>query len=177
MTLEELNAMPAAEFVATLGGLFEHSPWVAEGIVAARPFENAQALLEAMRQVVARAGPEAQLRLIRAHPKLGNRGPRPQQLTAASTQEQRRAGLEACTPFQYAQLERLNDEYFEKFGFPFILAVRGHTPESILEQCTERLERGASSERAAALTQIGLIAGYRLADLLAPPSAASAPDD
>jgi 2-oxo-4-hydroxy-4-carboxy-5-ureidoimidazoline decarboxylase len=177
VTLEELNTMPPPEFVATLGGLFEHSPWVAEGVVSARPFDTAQALLEAMRQVVSRAGPEVQLRLIRAHPKLGNRGPKPQQLTAASTHEQRRAGLEACTPWQYAQLERLNADYFEKFGFPFILAVRGHTPESILEQCAERLERGATSERAAALIQIGLIAGYRLAELLAPPPLPSGPED
>jgi OHCU decarboxylase len=169
VTLGELNELPAPEFVATLGGLFEHSPWVAEGVVAARPFDTAQRLLDAMRQVVARASPEAQMRLIQAHPRLGNRGPQPQVLTAASSQEQRRAGLEACTPWQYAQLERLNDDYFEKFGFPFILAVRGHTPESILEQCTERLERDAVTEQAAALTQIGLIAGYRLAQLLAPP--------
>jgi 2-oxo-4-hydroxy-4-carboxy-5-ureidoimidazoline decarboxylase len=176
VTLEELNVLPAPEFVATLGGLFEHSPWVAEGVVASRPFATAQRLLEAMRQVVARAGAEAQMRLILAHPRLGNRGPKPQLLTADSAQEQRRAGLEACSPWQYAQLERLNAAYFEKFGFPFILAVRGHTPESILEQCTERLERDAASERSAALTQIGLIAGYRLAQLLAPP-AMSGPED
>jgi OHCU decarboxylase len=168
MTLAELNAMSAPEFVASLGGLFEHSPWVAEGVVAARPFDTAQRLLEAMRQCVARAGPKAQMQLILAHPRLGNRGPKPQVLTAASSQEQQRAGLEACTPWQYAQLERLNAAYFEKFGFPFILAVRGHTPESILEQCSERLERDAASEQAAALKQIGLIAGYRLAQLLEP---------
>ena len=125
MTLAELNAMSAPEFVASLGGLFEHSPWVPERVAPMRPF-------------------------------------------AASSQEQQRAGLEACTPWQYAQLERLNAAYFEKFGFPFILAVRGHTPESILEQCSERLERDAASEQAAALKQIGLIAGYRLAQLLEP---------
>jgi OHCU decarboxylase len=176
MTLTELNAMSAPEFVAALGGLFEHSPWVAEGVVAARPFDTAQGLLDAMRAVVAKAGAEMQMRLILAHPRLGNRGPKPQVLTAASSQEQRRAGLEACSPFQYAQLERLNEAYFEKFRFPFILAVRGHTPESILEQCAERLERSAATEQAAALRQIGLIAGYRLAQLLAP-AAASGPED
>jgi OHCU decarboxylase len=176
MTLEELNVMSAPAFVAALGGLFEHSPWVAEGVVAARPFETAQELLAAMRGMVAKAGAQMQMRLILAHPRLGNRGPKPQLLTAASSQEQRRAGLEACTPFQYAQLERLNEAYYEKFGFPFILAVRGHTPESILEQCTERLERDAASEQAAALTQIGLIAGYRLAQLLAPPAATGLED-
>jgi OHCU decarboxylase len=176
VTLEELNAMSAPAFVAALGALFEHSPWVAEGVVAARPFETAQGLLAAMRGVVAKAGAQMQMRLILAHPRLGNQGPKPQLLTAASSQEQRRAGLEACTPFQYAQLERLNEAYFEKFGFPFILAVRGHTPESILEQCTERLERDAASEQAAALTQIGLIAGYRLAQLLAPPAATGLED-
>jgi 2-oxo-4-hydroxy-4-carboxy-5-ureidoimidazoline decarboxylase len=174
VTLTELNAMPAPDFVAALGGLFEHSPWVAEGVVKARPFATAQRLLDAMRQVVARSGESLQMQLILAHPKLGNRGPKPQVLTDASNREQRRAGLEACSPFQYAQLERLNGEYFDKFGFPFILAVRGHTPESILEQCTERLERDAISEREEALKQIGLIAGYRLAELLAPPDTGAA---
>jgi OHCU decarboxylase len=168
VTLAELNVLPAPAFVASLGGIFEHSPWVAEGVAAARPFATAQQLLDAMRKVVAQSGSAAQMRLILAHPRLGNRGPKPQMLTAASTQEQRRAGLEACTDEQYAQLEQLNRAYFEKFGFPFILAVRGHTPESILEQCSERLEGDAASEQAAALRQIGLIAGYRLAELLAP---------
>jgi len=174
VTLTELNAMPAPAFVTTLGGLFEHSPWVAEGVVAARPFATAQRLLDAMRQVVARSGSDAQMRLILAHPRLGNKGPRPQVLTVASTQEQRRAGLEACSAEQYAKLEQLNAAYFEKFGFPFILAVRGHTAKSILSQCSERLERDAVSEQAAALTQIGLIAGYRLAELLAPPETSDA---
>jgi OHCU decarboxylase len=168
MTLTELNALPAPAFVASLAGIFEHSPWVAEGVASARPFATAQQLLEAMRKVVAQSGAEAQMRLILAHPRLGNRGPKPQVLTAASPREQRRAGLEACTPAQYAQLEQLNRAYFEKFGFPFILAVRGHTPESILEQCGERLGADALTEQAAALQQIGVIAGYRLAELLAP---------
>lgn len=174
MTLSELNKMPAPDFIAALGGLFEHSPWVAEGVVMARPFPTAQRLLDAMRKVVAHAGEVRQLQLIRAHPKLGNRGPKPQILTDASNREQQRAGLESCTPFQYAQLERLNGEYIDKFGFPFILAVRGHTPESILEQCSERLERDSASEQEEALKQIGLIAGYRLAELLAPPPGSAA---
>lgn len=173
MTLAELNKMVPADFIAALGGLFEHSPWVAEGVVMARPFPTAQRLLDAMRKVVARAGERRQLELIRSHPKLGNRGPKPVILTEASNREQQRAGLEACSPFQYAQLERLNGEYVDKFGFPFILAVRGHTPESILEQCTERLERDAMSEQEEALKQIGLIAGYRLAEMLAPPAGAT----
>jgi 2-oxo-4-hydroxy-4-carboxy-5-ureidoimidazoline decarboxylase len=137
VTLAELNVLPAPAFVASLGGIFEHSPWVAEGVAAARPFATAQQLLDAMRKVVAQSGSAAQMRLILAHPRLGNRGPKPQMLTAASTQEQRRAGLEACTDEQYAQLEQLNRAYFEKFGFPFI---RG--------RCGKRAGRGAAADRA-----------------------------
>jgi OHCU decarboxylase len=165
-TLDALNSMPSTEFVAVLGGLFEHSPWVAERAAQARPFAAGEQLLHTMLAVVAAASREEQMALIRAHPPLGARGSRRAQLTDASAREQKRAGLDACSDEELAQLLRLNQAYAEKFGFPFILAVRGHDPGSILANCTSRLHNDAEVERRTALTQIGLIAGHRLAEML-----------
>jgi 2-oxo-4-hydroxy-4-carboxy-5-ureidoimidazoline decarboxylase len=168
ITLQELNLLPVEKFVALLGAIFEHSPWVAERAAAARPFRYRAELLDEMRSVVQRASPEEQLALIQAHPQLGARGRTRTQLTEASAQEQRRAGLDACTDEEFERLMQLNARYVEKFSFPFILAVRGHTPDSILAALQNRLNNNVTSERHAALTQIGLIGGYRLEDAVEP---------
>jgi len=166
ISLAELNVLPAHEFVLKLAGIFERSPWVAQRVVAARPFDSRQHLLEAMRTVVGEATPEEQLALIRAHPKLKVSGRAREELTAISSSEQRGAGLDACAPADAARLDGLNAAYLEKFSMPFILAVRGHTPPSIIAACERRLANDAVSEQRAALREIGLIAGYRLADLV-----------
>lgn len=166
ITLEELNVLPAEKFVALLGRVFEHSPWVAERAAQARPFRSRADLLEEMRAVVQRAPVDEQLALIRAHPQLGARGRSRAQLTDASAKEQRRAGLDACTDEEFSRLMQLNAAYVEKFSFPFILAVRGHTPESILRALQSRLDNDTVSERHTALSQIGLIGGYRLEDIV-----------
>jgi N-carbamoyl-L-amino-acid hydrolase len=167
ITLEQLNALPAEQFVATLGGIFEHSPWVAQRAASARPFASRLQLLDSMRAAVDAATPEEQLTLIRAHPQLGARGRSASALTAASAREQRRAGLNACTPADGVRLVQLNARYLEKFGFPFILAVRGHDPASILASFERRLGDDIEREKRMALGQIGAIAAYRLADLIA----------
>ena len=166
ISLTELNALPAQEFVVLFGAVFEHSPWVAERAAKARPFRSRAELLDAMRSVVARASADEQLALIRAHPQLGARGRSQAQLTEASEKEQRRAGLDACTDEEFSRLMQLNSAYVEKFSFPFILAVRGHTPESILGALQSRLNNDVESERHAALGQIGLIGEYRLEEIV-----------
>ena len=168
ITLQELNTMPVAQFVATLGAVFEHSPWVAERAAAARPFGSCEELLQAMCAVVQAASTEEQLALIRAHPHLGARGRRRAELTENSANEQRGAGLDACTEEEFARLLELNASYMQKFSFPFILAVRGHDPASILAALETRLHHDPELERRTALTQIGRIGGYRLADLVQP---------
>jgi OHCU decarboxylase len=170
--LGQLNALPHDGFVAALAGIFEHSPWVAERVAAARPFGSIIALTGQMRAAVAAATPAEQLALIRAHPQLGARGPQLQTLTRASQGEQRRAGLAACTDAEYAELVALNASYVARFDFPFILAVRGHDPASIIASCRSRLAHTPAQERQAALIQIGLIAGFRLADTVASTPAA-----
>jgi OHCU decarboxylase len=170
--LDALNKLPVDEFTAVLGAIFEHSPWVPQRAAAARPFSSRLELLDAMRTVVQAAPVAEQLGLIRAHPQLGARGRKRLELTEASSREQRRAGLDACTDEEFAELMRLNAAYVQKFSFPFILAVRGHDPNSILASMGSRLKNDLDSERHMALTQIGLIGGYRLADVVASPAAA-----
>jgi OHCU decarboxylase len=166
ITLEALNALPPPQFVTTLAGVFEHSPWVPERVAAMRPFATRAQLLQAMRATVQAAAPEEQLRLIRAHPQLAARGRNRVGLTAASEREQQGAGLDAITSALLTQIEQLNAAYLEKFAFPFILAVRGHDPASILENCRCRLAHDEAQERRTALHEIGLIAEYRLNDMV-----------
>jgi beta-ureidopropionase / N-carbamoyl-L-amino-acid hydrolase len=166
ITLAALNAMPADEFVMALGGLFEHSPWVPEGAAAARPFPNVLAMHGALCDVVRKAGEARQLALIRAHPELAGRAAVRGELTAASTREQAGAGLSQCTREQFQSLNRLNTAYNERFGFPFIVAVKGHTPDTVIAAMTNRLRNDAATERETALNQIYRIARFRLADLV-----------
>ncbi|MGH8289936.1 MAG: 2-oxo-4-hydroxy-4-carboxy-5-ureidoimidazoline decarboxylase [Steroidobacteraceae bacterium] len=165
ISLDALNSMPATELVALVGRVFEHSPWIAERAAARRPFTSHEHVLDTMLAVVEAASFDEQTALIRAHPQLGARDRKRVQLTDASAREQRRAGLEACSDEEFAELLRLNVSYVEKFGFPFILAVCEHDPRSILANFRSRLHNDADVERRTALTQIGVIAGYRLAEL------------
>jgi beta-ureidopropionase / N-carbamoyl-L-amino-acid hydrolase len=174
ITLETVNALSPEAFSEVLGAIFERSPWVAQSAAASRPFTSRLQLLDAMRAIVQSAPTEQQLALIRAHPQLGARGRKRLELTEASSREQRRAGLDACTDEEFEALMRLNAAYVHKFSFPFILAVRGHGPDSILESMGSRINNDTEFERHTALTQIGLIAGYRLADVVASPPGAEA---
>jgi len=169
ISLASLNAMSAADFVSAVGNVFEHSPWVAERAAGARPFASRLALHEAMCAEVARASSEEQLALIRAHPELAGRAAIRGELTAESTREQKRAGLSSCTPEEFAQLQALNSAYSKKFGWPFILAVKGHNPTTVIAALERRANHNAASERAESLDQIGRIAGFRLADLVEEP--------
>ena len=171
MNLDTLNVASPSDFIAALAGIYEHSPWVAETIVTQRPFADVDALAHAMADAVAQAGDEAQMRLIRAHPQLAGKAAIAGELTESSTREQRGAGLDQCTPEEFARLTQLNDAYQEKFGFPFILAVKGHTRDSILANLAARLPNGVAEERVEALWQIDRIARFRLETLLAATSA------
>ncbi|MBV2162749.1 MAG: 2-oxo-4-hydroxy-4-carboxy-5-ureidoimidazoline decarboxylase [Comamonas sp.] len=169
LTLEQLNAASAAEAVALLDGLYEHSPWIAEQALAQRPFASLAHIKHAMVQVLAQAGEQAQLDLIRAHPELAGKAMQTNTLTAESTNEQNKAGLTQCTPEELAHIQQLNRQYGERFGFPFILAVRGPRglglPKAeILATFERRLRNHPDFERAEALRNIHRIAEIRLND-------------
>jgi len=162
MRLAELNEADRGAFVAALGAIFEDSPWVAEQAWPECPFASVGALHQAMCEAVARAGPEAQLALLRAHPELGSRRP----LTASSQQEQRGAGLLDAGESVAEALARRNRSYRERFGFPYIVAVKGMSPEAILADLEARLANSAETEFETALRQVYRIARFRLDDLL-----------
>ena len=172
ISLQELNGLPPAQFVAALEGIFERSPWVAERVAAERPFATGLHLHEALCAAVQRAGSGEQLALIRAHPELAGQAAIRGELSAESAREQQGAGLTACSPAEYVQLQALNREYREKFGFPFVLAVRGHTQGSIIAALEQRLRNTPTAERRGALDEIGRIAGFRLGERLEEPAGA-----
>jgi len=163
-TLAELNAMPADAFVAVLGGVFERSPWVARRSLAARPFATVASLYATMVDAVRQADADDQLALLRAHPELAAREA---DLTDESRREQRGAGLDGCTREQRTLLASLNARYRERFGFPFILAVKGYDVEGILGEARRRLGRAPAEEREEALSQVARIARFRLDALVA----------
>ena len=169
LTLTRLNAASDAEFVALLDGMYEHSPWVAERAAAARPFATLAQLKLALARSVREASREEQLALIRAHPELAGKAMVAQSLTAESTNEQNKAGLTACTPEEFARIQQLNADYSARFGWPFILAVRGPRgqglPRSeIIATLARRLAGHPDFERAECLRNIHRIAEIRLND-------------
>jgi OHCU decarboxylase len=160
--LKTLDAMDRDAFVAALGEVFEHSPWVAEAAWAARPFRDVAALHAAMAAAVDAAPEERRLALLRAHPELAGEAMRRRLLTAASTGEQAGAGLTALDAGDAARFDALNREYRERFGFPFIVAVREHTKDSILAAFAARLASDRETEIQTALDQVARIARHRL---------------
>ncbi len=166
LTLAGLNAMAPQAFVAALGEVFEHSPWVAEAAVAGRPYPTVAALHDAMIGAVRRETAERQLAFIGGHPELGSRVGQAAGLTDASQSEQGSLGLNSLSAAEFATFSRLNQAYREKFRFPFIVCVRRHTRDSILRQFERRLGNDAAAERAQALAEIGLITRLRLVALV-----------
>ena len=169
LTLEQLNAADSATAVQLLDGLYEHSPWIAEQALAQRPFKSLAHLKYAMVQVLEKAGVQAQLALIRAHPELAGKAMVAKTLTAESTNEQNKAGLTACTPEELAHIQQLNADYNARFGFPFILAVRGPRgtglpKQEIIATFARRLHNHPDFERAEAIRNIHRIAEIRLND-------------
>jgi beta-ureidopropionase / N-carbamoyl-L-amino-acid hydrolase len=158
VTLAALNAMDQPGFAATLGALYEHSPWVAEAVWSKRPFPSIDALHRAMADAVHGAGREAQMALIRAHPELGAAAV----TTDFSKREQASAGLSASHFAEAAKLRALNRSYRDKFGFPFIMAVKGRTRAEIVAAAEERLGNPPENEQRRALDEIVNIARFRL---------------
>jgi allantoate deiminase/N-carbamoyl-L-amino-acid hydrolase len=170
-TLDHLNSCTAADFVAQLHGIYEHSPWIPERAAAQRPFASLAALKLALQEAVTQAGEDAQLSLLRAHPELAGKAAIAGELTAESTGEQAASGLNLCSPEEYATLHRLNAAYNDKFGFPFILAVKGPTGKGLTRQAIiatfeRRLKNRRQDELQEALRQVHRIAEIRLNALL-----------
>jgi 2-oxo-4-hydroxy-4-carboxy-5-ureidoimidazoline decarboxylase len=167
-TLDQLNHLSTDAFVAALSGIFEHSPWVAEAAADARPYASVETLHRTMSQAVETAGEARQLALINAHPELAGKAAVRGELTAESTREQSGAGLAHCTQAEFDRLQALNATYREKFGFPFILAVRGYDRHGIIANFESRVNNSRADELRASLDQIYRIARFRLDELIDP---------
>jgi len=168
-TLDQLNAASPAEAAHMLDGLYEHTPWIAEKALAQRPFRSLAQLKHAMVRALAAAPRDDQLALVRAHPELAGKAMVANTLTAESTNEQNKAGLTSCTPEEFARIQQLNADYNAKFGFPFILAVRGPRglglpKQEIIDTFARRLDNPPDFELAEALRNIHRIAEIRLND-------------
>ena len=169
ITIEQLNAADRAEFVRLLEGSYEHSAWIAERAWVRRPFSSLAHLKLSLADEVRAAGREAQLGLIRAHPELAGKAMIARTLSAESGNEQRGAGLTECTPSEFARIQQLNADYKAKFGFPFILAVRGPrglglSKVEIIATFARRLEHHPEFELAECLRNVHRIAELRLDD-------------
>ncbi len=167
ITLQDLNHASLADAVRMLDGLYEHSPWIVQDAMQQRPFSSLAHLKFVLTQVVANAGNAKQLQLIRAHPELAGKAMVRSELTTESTDEQTRAGLTQCTAEEFAQLHKLNADYNAKFGFPFVLAVRGPratglTRQQIIDTFERRLNGQPEFELAECLRNVHRIVELRL---------------
>lgn len=162
LTLPTVNKMDRAAFARVLGDIFEHSSWVAEKAWNARPFESVAQLHEAMAAVVKKAPRDKQLALLRAHPDLAGKEAQAGTMTDSSKSEQSTVGLNALNKEEMARITRLNGEYRQKHGFPFIIAVRNYTKQGIFFEVEQRLGNDTETEVVNDLQQVYAIARLRL---------------
>lgn len=158
ISLSQLNQMSQGEFIAVLGTIFEDSPWVAEQAGLKRPFTDIPSLYQTMVDIVKNSNSDQQLALICAHPDLGSKA----KMAEASVKEQAGVGLNCLTSSEYEQFHQFNESYKNKFGFPFIIAVKNHTKASILAAFEQRLNHSIEEEKITALAEIYKIAQFRL---------------
>lgn len=168
LTVRDLNALDRDAFVAAVGHVFEHSPWVAEGTWPRRPFRDVGHLHAELCRTMRAASPERQLALINSHPDLAGRLAQQRKLSAASAQEQARAGLDELAEAELATFQKLNDSYRARFGFPFIICARLNAKDAILKAMQIRITNEPQVEFQAALSEIEKIALLRLQDVFAP---------
>jgi 2-oxo-4-hydroxy-4-carboxy-5-ureidoimidazoline decarboxylase len=164
MTLAEVNAMAAPAFVARFGDVAERSTWVAERAERQRPFASVDAMVAAFQAAIRDASEAERLRLIRAHPDLAGRAA----MAEESRKEQAGAGLDRLSADEFARFTELNSQYRERFGIPFILAIKGATRHQILESFASRLGNDRDTELANSLDQVCRIVGFRLAERVTP---------
>ncbi|MCP4187640.1 MAG: 2-oxo-4-hydroxy-4-carboxy-5-ureidoimidazoline decarboxylase [Gammaproteobacteria bacterium] len=165
-TLATLNHLSRQKFVAILGSIFEHSPWVAERAFDKLPFESVGNLQQIMFDIVLVSSDEERLALIRNHPELAGKEADAGTLTADSEKEQSRAGLNHCSAEELELLRGLNKNYLDKFGFPFVIAVSGLNKHQIIAAMQTRLENNRDIEFTTSINEIGKIAQIRLDTLI-----------
>ena len=164
--IQHINESDPSYFIDLLGGVFEHSPWVADQAFLLSPFTSRENLHESMVNIVRKAPPERQLELLCRHPELAGKEAASGHLTRASRNEQAGAGLDQCSADELAQLDRCNRDYRSRFGFPFIIAVTGLDKAAILAAMQRRLQNSREDEFRTALAEVEKIAWIRICALI-----------
>ena len=164
MNIADINALPLVDFLKAFGDIAEHSPWVAREAASLRPFASRDAMIVSFERAVRAANRDAQLALLRAHPDLATKA----KLTEDSTKEQAGAGLGNLSAEDFARFTGFNTRYRQRFGFPFIFAVKGATRQMILDSFEARVNNAPDDEFAMALAQVCRIFRFRLEDRVAP---------
>jgi 2-oxo-4-hydroxy-4-carboxy-5-ureidoimidazoline decarboxylase len=169
IALSALNGLDLDHFVEMLAGIFEHSPWIPAAVFDRKPFASVAALHGAMVAVVQAAPEERRLQLLKAHPELAGKADRKAALTAESTSEQASVGLDQLEADESARLSAANWLYRQRFGFPFIIAVRGQRDQAaILAALEARTNNSEKEEIDTAIAEVAKIAWFRLSDLIEP---------
>ena len=168
MTCDQVNALTRDAFVAAFGDVAEHSPWVAERAAEGRPYAGREALIAAFQSAIGDAPRDRRLALLQAHPDLAGKAALVGEVAEDSRREQAGAGLDSLTATEFARFTRLNEAYTARFGFPFILAVKGATKHDILAAFEARSENGPDEEFQTALEQVRRIVRFRLEDRVRP---------
>ena len=166
-SIGDLNRMTVSEFAARLGDVAEHSPWIAERVAGARPFADRDAVAQAFAAALCGAAREERLAVLRAHPDLAGRAAVAGELSEASRSEQAGAGLDRLTPEQFERFAAFNAAYSERFGIPFIFAVKGASAAMILAAFEERLANEPEVELENATDNVCRIMRFRIEDRVA----------
>jgi 2-oxo-4-hydroxy-4-carboxy-5-ureidoimidazoline decarboxylase len=162
--IADINQMPLSAFVDAFGEVAEHSPWVAREAASFRPFADRDEMIAAFECAVRSANRDAQAALLRAHPDLATKA----KLTEDSSKEQAGAGLNTLTADEFARFTELNTRYKQRFGFPFIFAVKGANKHMILDSFSARVDNSLEAEFAMAITQVCRIFRFRIEDQVTP---------
>lgn len=166
ISMKTLNTATQDEFTQHLAGIYEHSSWIPEKAWQNRPFSNVENLHQTMQMIVENSSYDEKIKLLRAHPELAGQEAKAGNLTNASTEEQSSANLNTLNATEMNEITRLNKSYMDKHQFPFIIAVKGHSKSSIFESFRKRANNPNNLELIEAISQVGLIASFRLNALL-----------
>ena len=162
--INKINKLPQSEFIKVFANIFENARWIAEELYNQKPFDNFEALSSKILNIFETATKEKQLKILNAHPDLANKI-KISLLTPDSLKEQASAGLDQCTKEEFDEFKHLNEQYKKKFGFPFILAVKGKNKNEILDNFKKRIFFDPTTEFDQAIKQVKQIASLRLKEL------------
>ena len=161
-TVDKVNNLRKSDFISIFGNVFEKTQWIAEKAYDSKPYKNFEELFSKMMEIFENSKKERHLEILNAHPDLAVE----KKLTEDSKNEQKNASLNQCTDGEFIEFRKLNNEYKKKFGFPFIIAVKGKNKEEILNNFRQRLINNINLEFKEAKKQVKKIASFRLSEII-----------